>query len=167
MPIPGKRVRVGGSGYTTFSWDNGSGSKVIAFAQSVQVQSITPVATAQPIQPLDSTSVIEIVTPGAASNGVLTLTLTELYNQSIWERLAGLSGSQNIIDIMQYIATLPNGITITRTIIPPVGIGSGPYSEAFYGCVVASVEDNETIDITTMSINKTMEVWFTSSVKNY
>lgn len=157
------KVRVGGA-YTVFQWMG----TVIGFANNVQVTSITPVADAQPIHPLDQKYVQEIVTPGAANYGVITLNLTELYNQSVWDRLGVLAGSNDIVDIMIKVASLDpaNQIYITKVITPPVG-GFKPYSETFHNCVITAVEDGETIDITTMSINKNVTVWFTNSTKNF
>lgn len=167
MPIPGSRVRTGGV-YTTFTWDDGTGEKVIAFADEVRTSGVTPVADPAVIQPLDQKRPVEIITPGAHRNGVITLVLTELYNSSVWQRLGSLANSQNLVDIFRTVAALNNGIKITKYITPPVGLANNPngaYHETFYDCVVARVTDDETINVTTMQINKEIEVWFTYSRK--
>ena len=167
MPIPGQRVRVGGSGFTVFQWNDGNSNQVIAFARQVVVNGVTPVATPVTIQPLNAAQPVEIVTPGAHTNGVLTMTLTELYNRSVWQRLASLADSSDIIDIMRTIAAKGQGVKITKYMNPPAGIGGGPYSETYHDCVIASVADNETIGIETMEVNKEIEVWYTYSRKSW
>lgn len=166
MPIPGQRVRAPGT-YTVFHWDDGSGQKVIGFANSAQVTSVTPVADPAVIQPLNALRPIEIVTPGAHREGRLVLTLTELYNQAIWQRLAGIANSNDIAAIMQKVAAMNNGISVTKYIRPPAGVGTGPYHETFYECVVAAVRDDESIDVTTLRLDKEIELWYTYSKKFY
>lgn len=166
MPIQGQRVRVPGSGFTVFHWEG----QVIAFARQVVVNSVTPVADPVVVHPLNATKPVEIVTPGAHTNGVLTLTLTDLYNQAVWQRLSGLAGSQNVVDIMTNIAARNQGVTISKIVTPPAGVGGsrfdqGSYIENFYECVIARVQDNETIDVTTMTVDKDIEVWYTFSRK--
>lgn len=172
MPITGQRVRVGGSGFTVFHWNDGTTNHVIAFARQVVVNGVTPVATPVTVQPLNAAQPVEIVTPGAHTNGVLTLTLTDLYNQAVWQRLAGLANSSDIIDIMRTIAARGQGIQISKIVSPPAGVGgssfdTGDYIETYHDCVIASVADNETIAIDTMTVDKEIEVWYTYSRKNW
>lgn len=162
MPVQGQRVRVGGSGFTVFHW----GSQVIGFAQEVRVAGVTPVAQPVVIQPLNAAQPLEIITPGAHANGVLTMVLTELYNEPVWNRLAGLANSQDIIDIMRTVAANNQGVRITKWVQPPTGLSNrGPYAETYYDCVVARVGDDENINIATMEVNKEVEVWYTYSKK--
>lgn len=167
MPIAGQRVRVPGSGFTVFHWNGTGTDQIIAFAQQVTVNSVPPVADAVPIQPLNAQHPVEIVTAGAHTNGVLTLQLTELYGQSVWQRLSGLADSQDIVDIMRTVAGLNQGIQISRIINPPPGIAGKTQVETYYNCVITAVEDNETIDITTMRVDKNVTVWYTNSIKNW
>lgn len=158
-----RKVRVPG-GFTVFHWNSGSGNEVIAFADEVRVAAVTPVAPAQVIQPLNYLRPAEIVTPRAHTNGVITLVLTELYNEAVWQRLAGLSNSRDIIDIMEYVAGLDNGIRVTKFVRTPKG---ADYYETFHNCVVTRVQDDEAIRIDTMVLNKEIELWYTHSIKNY
>jgi hypothetical protein len=167
MPIAGQRVRVPGSGFTVFHWNAEGTEHIIAFAQQVTVNSVPPVADAVAIQPLNAQHPVEIVTPGAHTNGVLTLQLTELYGQSVWQRLAGLSNSQDIVDIMRTVAGLNRGIQISRIIKPPPGVADRIQVETYYNCVITAVEDSETIDITQMRVDKNVTVWYTNSIKNW
>lgn len=158
-----QRIRVGG-GFTVFHWSNTTDpGGVIAVADRVQVASVTPVTGAVAVQPMNALRPMEIVTPRAHTNGVITLTLTDLYNQSVWDRLAGLAGSNDIIDIMEYMAGLDQGVMITKYVEPPNG---KPYSETFYNCMIVRADDNEDIRIDTMVINKDVEVWYTHSRKS-
>lgn len=157
------RIRVGG-GFTVFHWSNTTDpGGVIASADGVQVASVTPVTPAVAVQPMNALRPQEIVTPRAHTNGVLTLTLIDLYGQSVWDRLAGLSGSNDIIDIMEYMASLNQGVMITKYVEPPNGKA---YSETFYNCMIVNVTDGENIRIDTMVINKDVEVWYTHSRKS-
>lgn len=157
---PNKRTRVLGSGNTVFMWEG----QVIGFANSVTVEPPVPVADPVVIQPLNAPRPVEIVTAGAHRNGIIRLTLTELYNRPVWDRLAGLAGTQDLVDIMRTIAARDKGIEIVKRVKPHVP-GLSEYSEHYYNCVVARVNDGETIDITTMEIHKELEVWYTHSLK--
>lgn len=168
MPGP-KRVRVGGSGFTVFQWKDNSGTHLIGYAENVTVTPVQPVAQPVPIQPLNAQRPLEIITPGAHSYGTIQLTLTELYDEAIWQRMAILANSQDIVDIMRTLAAQQNGVTVTKTVRPGhLPTGQGHYSETFFGIVVASVEDNgEALDVTTMALPKNMTLWYTHSKKSW
>jgi hypothetical protein len=173
MAIPNRRTRVVG-GTTVFFWsDPTTGTdEPIAFAEQTQVFGVQPVAPSEVIQPLNALRPVEIVTPIAHTNGRIVLTLTDLYNQAVWQRLAGLAGSNDIVDIMSHVAQLDNGIKISKWVFPPAGIGgsefdTGTYLETFHNCVVTRVQDDETVTVQTMHINKEMELWFTYSLKHW
>jgi hypothetical protein len=153
-----RKVRVPG-GYTVFHWNN----EVIAFANEVRVTSVQPVVGPEVIQPLNYLRPAEIVTPRASTYGTITLVLTELYNEAVWYRLSGLADSTDIIDIFEYVAAQDNGIKITRWVKPPQG---NPYSETYEGCVVVRVADDETVNVTTIRLEKEIELWYTHSRKN-
>lgn len=158
---PNKRPRLGGSARTVFMWRG----TVIGFAQSVTVEPVQPVADPVAVQPLNSPRPVEILTPAATRWGVIRLTMTELYNRSVWQNLAGLANSQDLVDIFQYVARLDDGINIVKRVRPH--ISDGEYTETFHNCVIARINDGETIDITTMDINKEIEVWYTHSTKSW
>ena len=154
------RTRSFGQGYTVFEWQN----NIIGMADQVDVTSVTPVAEAIDIQPINAPRPIEIVTSGAHRHGVLTLQLIELFNFSIWNRLADLTDCQDIIDIMRTIAARDDGIIVTKVVRPPDGT---EYREQFFNCTVVNVTDNESIRIETLTNPKTMEIWFTHSLKSW
>lgn len=163
------RVRVAGSGFTTLQWHDDSGTNLIGYAENVTINPVQPVAPPQVIQPLNAQRPLEIITPGAHTNGTITLTLIELYNRAIWQRMSALANSQDIVDIMRTLAAQNNGVSVTKTIKPGYDqTGSTFYSETYFNIVVSAVEDTgETIDITTMSLQKTMQLMYTHSKKSW
>jgi hypothetical protein len=112
-----QKIRVGGSGYTIFRWEG----TIIAVAESVQVNSVRPVTPAVAVQPLNALRPIEIAVPAAHSNGELIITMKELWGQSVWQRLAGLAGSDNIIQIMNTMAARENPVQIMKVMRHPNG----------------------------------------------
>lgn len=171
MPIPGSRVRVLGSGFTVFHWNDGTRDQIIGFANEVRVAGVTPVADPAVIQPINALRPVEIATPGAHREGRITLVLTDLYNQAVWQRLSSLSNSNDIIDIFRTVAGMSNGITLSKIVTPPAGLANnnsgGPYIESYYECVIASVRDDETIRVETMTIDKEIELWYTYQRKHW
>lgn len=158
------RVRVVGSGYSYFRY----AGNIIAFAEEVTVQGPQPVAAEQRIQPLNAQRPVEIVTAGAHTGGTITLTLTELYGQSVWQRLsANLGGAQDIVDIMRYQAQLdPTAITFERLINPPLP-GLATQKESYHGIRITAVADDETVNIGAMSIHKPLTLAYLYSVKDW
>src|SRR3954464_292066 len=78
------RVRVGGSGFTVFTWQ----SQPIGFARQIGHTSPAPVGPGPvAIHPIDEPYPIQVITPAAAGMGTLTLELYELYGGKVWDRL--------------------------------------------------------------------------------
>lgn len=152
--------RVGGSGYTIFRWEG----TIIASAESVQVNAVRPVTAAVVVQPLNALRPVEIAVPAAHTNGELILTLKELYGQSVWQRLAGLAGSENIVDIMNTMAARENAVKIQKVVRHPNGT---TWMETFMGCQIVDMDDSETISIDTMVLDKQLTVWYTHSDKSW
>lgn len=172
MPIKGQRPRILGGGKSVFHWDDGTGERVIGFADQIQTFGVQPVADAQVVQPMNAVRPVEIVTTGAHSQGRIILSLIDLYNQAVWQRLASLAQSNDIIDIFQTVAANNNGIKISRYVTPPIGVtggtfGSGPYLETFHECVVVRVQDDEAIRVDSMTVNKEVELWYTYNIKHW
>lgn len=157
-----RQARVGG-GYTVFHWKN----TVIGWADSVQVTSVRPVGDgAQAVQPMNALRPLEFVTPRASTYGTIILTKVELWNKSIWQDLAGLANSNDIIDIFEFQAGLQTPISVTKYIRTPDGVGSDRY-EQFFNVIVVDVDDGETVRIDTQTILKTMTLWYTHSTKSW
>src|SRR5208282_1424899 len=91
------RVRVGGSGFTIFTF----GGQPITFCQQVSYTSPQPVGGGMAaIQPMDEPYPIEIITPAAAGPGQIVLNLFELFGSGgvaskVWDRLGLSLGAKN------------------------------------------------------------------------
>jgi hypothetical protein len=180
------RARVGGSGFTVFTWDN----KPILFARQISHISPTPVgAGTVPIHPMDEPYPVELITPQAASMGTLTLELYELYGAQVWERLAGyLGGDPNatsalgsdgvtgkgkgpvdIVGIFNAVANASEPIRIIKYVKPPQirGRTMKPYTEEYHNCVISTVQDGETIEVGTMEIMKQLVVNYTYMTRGF
>lgn len=182
LQAAGLRTRVGGSAFTVFTWAN----SVIGFGQQIATVSPTPVgAGATPIQPMDSPYAIEVITPAAQTIGTITMQLKELYNQKVWEQLAGLAGAPDLVNIFIRMAAFGlnsqgGGIQVAKLIRPPllqgvnptnplssasltkIQAGNQPYGEIYNNALITNVQDGETIDIGTMDINKQITIAYTS-----
>jgi hypothetical protein len=178
------RARVGGSGFTVFTWDN----KPVLFAQEVAHKSPTPVGVGTvAIHPLDEPYPVELITPLAANMGEITLNLYELYGAQVWERLAdylskqefspmpgagesgGLGhGPVDIVGIFNAVANSKDPIKIVKYVKPPKirGKAMRPYTEEYHNCVISSVVDGETIQVGTMEIVKQITVNYTFMTRN-
>jgi len=158
----GDRAAIGGGGVTVMKWD----TNIIGFCTVVQVTYPSAVATEVPVQPLDAIRPLEIVTSKAISGGTIQLTLTTLYNQNIWDRLAGLAGAIDLADIFKYIqdhyygAGKPGELVIHRVIYPAVG-KKDSYIESFHGCVVTQVADGLSITKETMLMDRQLTLAYT------
>lgn len=91
------RVRVGGSGFTIFTF----GGQPVTFCQQVSQTSPAPVGGGMAvIQPMDEPYPIEIITPAAAGPGQIILNLFELFGSGgtaskVWDRLGLSLGAKN------------------------------------------------------------------------
>lgn len=161
------RPAVYGSGITVLTWAwQGKNEQVIAFAQDVTVRVPQPVSTPVAVQPLNQMRPVEIVTAQAQGHGEIDVNLTQLYNYEAWQRLAGLANSQDIADICRTVAGQSGGIMIKRLVTPPLPNFS-PYYDLFYNCQVASIGDDQLVDVTTMIVNKMITFWYTHYTKSY
>jgi hypothetical protein len=159
-----RKFRVGGSGFTVFHWE----SQPIAFARQIAHTSPPPVGTgAVPIQPLDETHPVEIITPAAVSMGQLTLEIYELYGGKVWDKLTHIANSNDLQEIFLKVANTPNPINLTKFVIPPqTGTGIGTYHETYHNCVITNVLDGETIEVGTMEILKQVTVGYTKLTRS-
>ena len=90
--------------------------------------------------------------------GTLRLTIRELWNGPIWTQLVGLAGTHSIVDIYKVIAREPANVTCQMVIKRPNGTIRG---KTYHGCVVANIQDGESVSIGALTVPKTMEVWYT------
>lgn len=158
------RVRVGGSAFTVFHWNN----ELIGWAEEISHTSPAPVADPTAIQPMDARRPVQVITPQAAGMGSLTLNLIELYGSQVWERLAGLAGTNDLVEIFTSVAASPNPIHMTKIVTPPTlgGRTMPPYTEVYNNCVITNVADGETITIATMEVRKVVTVAYTHMIRD-
>lgn len=157
-----RRARLGGSGITTFYWNQSD--RPIAFARQIAHVSPAPVGPgAVPIHPLDELHPTEIITPIATSMGQITLELYELYNKTAWDQLSIIAGSSDLTEIFKAVADTPNDIKMYKIITPPRGAGANDERrrEIYHKCVITNVADGETIEVGTMEILKQVTVAYT------
>lgn len=162
-----QKFRVGGSGFTAFYWNG----KVIAFARDVAVRSPQPVTNPSVIQPMDARYPLQIITPGAISEGYLDVGLMELYNTKVWDRLLDFAQNgkgqkaNDLADVFYAVAARDKPINAMKMIIPPQNLQGDaelkPYGETYHNCVITAIDDGETIDVRTMEIVKNVTLAYT------
>jgi hypothetical protein len=165
-----RKFRVGGSGFTAFYWNN----KVIAFAQRVSVRSPQPVVNPSVIQPLDARYPIQVITPGAITEGYLEVELLELYNSKIWDAMieaatGNESRANDLADVFYTMAAVGQAISAVKMIVPPSALQGEqalkPYGEIYHNCVITSINDGETIDVRSMEVVKGLTIAFTHATR--
>lgn len=149
------KTRVGGSGWTVFTWRG----QRLAWLQQISDTGPSPVTSPQAIQPLDAEYPLEIVTPRALGVGTMKLTIIELWNTPHWQQLAGMEGTQNILDVFKRQVTL-GSVSCQKIIKVP----NGPLRvKNYYGCVITDIDDSESINIGTLSMPKGLTIQYTHS----
>ena len=165
--MPETKVRVVGSGFTTFNYRG----KPIAFCEGVEDSGQRAFSDlGQPYQyihPLGSRHPVEIATSRVLQGGTLVLTLRELWNYPVWQQLDGLRTAQNIVDIFELLARDPNYVTCTQIIKPP-GTENNPSrwrGKNYHNCVVVDINDPDTITVGALAVTKGITVAYTHSTK--
>lgn len=159
--MPNPRARVVGSGYTTFNYQG----KPIAFLQAVQDRGQAPYAETgtgyEFVRTLGSRHPVEIATTRVLDGGILNLSIIELWDTDVWEQLAGLAGSRNIVDVFELLANNPAYVTC-QTIIRPPG-GGAVRGKNYHNCVVVSIDDSDTISVGALTVAKQIAIAYTHS----
>lgn len=163
--MPNTQVRVVGSNFTTFQYNG----KPIAFCEGVEDSGQRAFSDlGQPyqfIQPLGYSHPIEIATSRVLQGGTLMLTIRELWNAPVWQQLAGLAKTFNIVDIFAALAANPAYVTC-QTIIKPPGTQNSPGSwrgKTYHNCVVVDINDGDTITVGALAVTKGITVAYTHS----
>lgn len=161
--MPQTRVRVVGSGFTSFSYQN----KPIAFCETIEDSGQRAFSdVGQPYQfilPLGATHPVEIATSRVLQGGTLILTIRELWNAPVWQQLAGLAQSQNIVDIFKVLANNPNYVTC-QTVIKPAGTERQPNrwrGKNYHNATVVDINDGDTITVGSLAVTKGITVAYT------
>lgn len=160
MP-PKQRARNLGSNYTTFRY----AGKNIAYLQVVNDSGQPPVGGRgryEAVHPLGERHPTELVAPRAISEGTLQLSITEVWHEEVWQQMAGLAGSNDIIDVFEALSRQQNYVTCTKIINPPDG---KRYGKTYHRCLIVDIPDGERYDITTLTTTKTLTVAYTHTTR--
>lgn len=159
--MPDTRVRVVGSGFSTFSYQG----QPIAFLEGVDDSGQRAFSDAgqgyQFIHPLGQSHPIEIATSRVLAGGTLNLTIRELWSGWVWEQLQGLAGSNNIVDVFAILAANPSYVTC-QTVIQPPG-NARPRGKNYMNCTIVDISDNDTITVGALAVTKGIVVAYTHS----
>ena len=154
-----QRARNLGSNYTTFRYAGRS----IAYLEMVSDSGQRPVGAGHEfVHPLGYRHPTEIVTARAIQGGTITLTIKEIWNENVWEQMAGLAGTTDIVEVFDRLSRQVNYVTCTKIITPPSG---RKYGKTYHHCVIVDVPDGESFSIDTLSANKTITVAYTHATK--
>lgn len=158
MP-PRQRARNLGSNYTTLRY----AGKNIAYLERVQDSGQKLVGEGhQFVQPLGYRHPAEIVSARAIGGGLLTVTIRELWHEEVWQQMAGLAQSHDILEVLEALSRQQNYVTVTKIITPPDG---RKYGKTYHRCTIVDVPDGESFDITTLSQTKDVTIAYTHTTK--
>jgi len=155
----GSTARVGGSGFTWFQFRG----TAMGYAQALGYTSPQPVAQPVAVQPLNYVRPVEVVTPRAIGNGTLTVQFIDHWNLPVWSRLG--FNANDLADVFagqwQHDQGDLHGSVIVRG--PQGGAKKRLLIRHFIGLKVVDIRDDETVDITTMLLNKPVTFWYRKS----
>jgi hypothetical protein len=154
MTNPRQKARNLGSNYTTFRY----AGKNIAYLEQVADSGVRPTVAPQAVHPLGYRHPIEIVTPRFHDIGTLTLSVREIWHEEVWEQMAGLAGTHDIVEVFDRLAAMDNYVTCTKIITPPYG---KKYGKTYHRCVVVGIPDGESFSIASLSELKQITVAYT------
>ncbi len=165
VTTPNQRVRVGGSSYTVFQWQN----DVIGWARNIRHVAPTPVAAPVAIQPLDARYPIQIITPAALGPGQLRVSYFEKYNEKVWDDIMRtVTGGSNqvfndLVQVFIQLAAQNNPVTCMKIVNPPTlrGQAGRTYADVYHNCVISDIRDDENTEIGSMEVVKEMTIMYT------
>lgn len=148
-------VRTVGSNYTTFTY----AGKAIAYLENIDDSGQDAVGGGfEFIHPLGYIHPTDIVTARAINGGTMRLTIRELWHQEVWEQLAGLAGTHDIVQVFQRLASTPQYVSCTKIITPPQG---KRYGKVYHKCTIVGIPDGDTINIGALSVAKQITIAYT------
>lgn len=146
-----QKFRVGG-GYTAFIFNG----QPLAYIDVLNDQGPSPVADPEPVQPIDAPHPIEIAFPKAHRAGQLQVSITETWNEEVWEQLPGFEGAADIIEVFERNIN-QGSIKCTRVVTRPDGSKRGTI---YIGTVVTDIDDSEEIRVSTMTLPKRVTMMY-------
>jgi hypothetical protein len=159
--MPATQTRVVGSGFTSFNYD----LKAIAFLDAVTDSGQRPVGMGdgpgwEAVHPLDDKFPREIATSDAVTYGTLTATIRELWNEPVWWQLAGLAGTETVIDVFRYLRARNAPVTATKIIKPP---GSNAWrGTTYHNVTIVGIPDDDAVTIGALTTGKTITMVYTN-----
>lgn len=157
--MPPTKVRVAGSGFTSFNYNG----RPIAFLDSIVDSGQAPLgAGAEAIFPIGAEHAVEIATGRVIDVGTLVLRIRELWNEEVWEQLVGLAGATDQVEVFRRMAA--QGAITCQVIVKPPG-ASAWRIRVYHGCVVTRIDDTETITVGALSVPKTITVTYTHKTR--
>lgn len=155
QPTTSQRFRIGGSGYTLFSYDNSP----IMFCEQVRDTPPRPVANPKPIQPLDELHPIEIAFSRALTEGTLVLSIIEEWDREVWAQFPGYEGLINdLSDIFTISASKGNSVTCMKAILSPSG---KTRVVQYHGCVITDIDMSDTVTSGTQTNTRDVTIMYT------
>lgn len=157
--MPHTQSRVVGSGFTTFNYRG----QRIAFLDSIADTGQQPVSERgtpwEAVIPLDQLHAVEIATSRALQPGTLTASIRELWNAPVWNQLAGLAGTNDILDVYGALAADPAQVTCQMLIKAP---GAASWrGKNYHNCIVSTIEDGENVTIGAITVSKSVTIIYT------
>lgn len=141
-------TRIGGSGSTSMMYQG----LRMAYLQVVNDTQPTPVAGAQAVQPIDEPVPLEIVTAQAVGVGTMRGTFYEMWNAPVWQMLPGLTGTWNLLDVLQR-QTQQGTVTMQKVIKSPQNTMR---SLVYHATAITDIDAGENVNIGTMTLPKTL-----------
>ncbi len=163
--MPSGQARVTGSGYSTFTFAGQPIAFLISVEDSGQRAWSDKGQAYSFIHPLGSITPTEIATSRVLQGGTLQLTIQELWNQAVWEAMAGMTGTNNIVEIFQRLQQTANYVT-AQTIIKPPGMENTPSAwrgKIYHQCTIVDIADGDTITVGGLDVAKPVVVAYTST----
>jgi hypothetical protein len=152
------QVRVVGSGFSTFIYNNQS----LAWLEAITDlgQSVMGGGGGyEAIQPLGLNHAAEIVTGRVLNPGSIQIVVRELWNAKAWEQLQGLAGTNNLADVFAAMAT--QGTITCQFIIKPPGQSTWR-GEVYNNCTVVGIDDSEKVVVGALSVARTIDLLYTT-----
>jgi hypothetical protein len=162
--MPNQKVRVVGSGFSTFLY-RGKPLMWLEQLEDSGQRAFSDAGTAwQFIQPIGARTPVEIATSRVLQGGQLNLTIRELWNGPVWQQLSDLHNTNNIVEVFDALAADPSYVQCQTIIKPPNGAGRRR-GKIYHNCVVVDISDNDTITVGGLAVTKGIVVAYTHSTK--
>lgn len=152
------QVRVVGSGFSTFIYNNQS----LAWLEAITDlgQSVMGGAGGyEAIQPLGLNHAAEIVTGRVLNPGTINIVVRELWNAQAWQQLQGLAGTNNLAEV--FAAMAATGTITCQFIIKPPGQSTWR-GEVYNNCTVVSIDDTQTVNVGALSVARQIGLLYTT-----